>query len=459
MKTKGRRMDPAGVDGTVGEDKAPGSRPDAQGESRPARMAISRRIVSALCWICLSALIGAAGGFSALLLSIGARAAFAAVNAWHWLIFCLPLFGILTFFLYRWLHLSWDLSTNSVIRCARTGERVPVQLAPAIFAGTLLSLFGGGSVGKEGAALQMGGSLGSAIGERARLSRHFVADGIGWIDRGVFVRMGMCGAFASLMSTPLAATLFVLEITCAPVLTWGTACMYLAALAGWSASIVSGIRPPWLALASSVPVSASLGEGLVVAALCTVFAIAFCLILRWAKSGILSRFPAWARVIAGGIVAVVLTVCFGESAQIGTGEELMAQAFAGSAPAWSFAVKLILTVVVLGSGFKGGEIMPVMAIGASLGCQVGSAFGIDPATSAGVGLVAMLSACSNAPLASMVLGIEAFGPSLGYLYAIVALCSYFLSFYVGLYPANFIGSFRSLAFSLKKRFSRAHARA
>ncbi|MEE8715730.1 MAG: chloride channel protein [Coriobacteriales bacterium] len=414
----------------------------------------ARRAASLCCWLLLSALVGTVSGLAALALSLAVRGVGSLVSSWHWAVLGLPALGLATFALYRRLGVSWDLSTNSVIASARSGSPVPLRLAPAIFAGTLLSLLGGASVGKEGAALQMGGSLGSALGERALVRARGLLCDVGGIDRGVFARMGMAGAFASLMSAPVSATFFVLEVTCAPVRTVATPLVLVAAVMGWLTSAISGVRPPWLSLASSVPVVTSVGASVTVAMTCTVAALAFCMLLRLLRGVHLRGFPTWSRVAIGGVAVVLLTCLLGPNAQVGTGEALMAQAFTGQAPAWSFAVKMALTLLVLASGFKGGEIMPAMSIGAALGCQVGTLLGVDPAASAGVGLVAMLAGCTNAPIAAALLGVEAFGPSLAHLYALVALASYLLSFYTGLYPANFVGGFRALAASLRLRLAR-----
>lgn len=401
-------------------------------------------------WLVMGAACGAVAGLCSAVLSLGAGLAMRAYGSVPWASALLPLLCLATFGLYRVLRVDWGASTNAVIACARGGRGVRGTLAPAILCGTLLTLLGGGSVGKEAAALQAGGAAASSLG--ALLGR--AGGGLAWVARrpGWVVRMGMAGAFAALMGAPVSAALFVAEVTCAPLRAQELLSTVAASLCGYLVSVAMGVRPPWVALTTGGPAAVSVEAAAAVACAAVFAALLFCLALRVLRSVIDSASaPDWLRALTGACLVAAVTLALGPWAQTGTGEGLMEAAFLGQAPDWAFACKIGLTLLALSFGVKGGEIMPVMAIGAALGCQLGSVIGVDPSACAGVGLVAMLAACTNAPLAAAALGIEAFGPSLAAPFVVACVVAYALTFYTGLYPANYAPTVRALGLSLRLR--------
>ncbi len=425
-----------------------GARGPASGSPLPRGAGrAARRLRRVAAWLCASAVIGVVCGAGAVALSLLARLAALAFRAHAWLVWLLPLAAVASLRLYRALRVSWATTTNTVLLRASVGGAVSGALAPAILLGTTLTLLCGGSVGKEAAALQLGGSLGSAVGGRL-LDRW----DLGAEDGGTFIRAGMAGAFASLMSAPVAAALFVLEVTVVRLTPRSVLTALVAALCGYAVAALTGVRPPWVAIASTVSPMLSLGATLEVTAACVAMALAFCLLLdlvRRASLGPLAR-PV-PRAVAGGLLVAVIMTALDVPWLGGTGELLMSAAFGGGVPASAFALKALLTLLVLGAGYKGGEIMPVMSIGAALGCTVGTLVGVHPGGCAAIGLVAMLSACTNAPLASALLGMEAFGAAMGPQFLLAALLAHLLTLYMGLYPANRMPSLRALLRSYRRR--------
>lgn len=394
-----------------------------------------------------SVVVGAVGGAAAVVLTLACRLAMGLLAHVWWLALTLPVCGLLTVGLYRALRVGWGVGTPTVIEAARRdgGAGVGVGLAPAILGGTFLTLLGGGSVGKEAAALQLGGSLGAAVGPRVGRALHLGEAGAG---AGVCVRLGMAGAFASLLGTPVAAALFVIEVTRAPLRLRTFVPVALAALAGVLISYVCLPGARWVPLAPTIPTPADMGASALVTLACALAASVFCRGLRGLRGLSWRRLDApWARMLVGGALLAVLSVASGLVAYAGTGEDLMARALAGQAAPWDFALKGLLTLAVLGVGFKGGEIMPILAIGSTLGCALGAAVGADPVACAGIGLVAMFSACTNAPWSAALLGIEAFGPVAALAYLGAAVVAYLLTARAGLYPSTCAGSYRELVAS------------
>ena len=395
-------------------------------------------------WISLALLgmlIGAVGGAAAAILTLACSLAMRLFSSFPWLSWLLPLAGLLTVGLYHVLGISWRATTNTVINAARHDELVRGGLAPAILGGTFLTLLGGGSVGKEAAALQLGGSLGSVLSER----------GLRWLgrdvplSRGLAVRCGMAGAFASLLGAPLAATFFVIEVTRVRPRLRTSPFVLLAAVAGALVAEVSPVGSPWVPLAPAIPTSADIGASMLVTLGCALAAVVFCRSLQLLRGLPWGPLEApWAHILFGGVLISLLVSVVGLGPYAGTGENFMEAALAGKAAPWDFFLKGLLTVVVLGVGYKGGEIMPIMAIGSTLGCAVGLAGGADPIACAGIGLVAMFSACTNSPISATLLGIEAFGPVAWPAYVLAAFTAYLLTARTGLYPSNCAPSYHAL---------------
>ena len=422
-----------------GEEGEKGERRDACAPS-PLRPVPPERFAWApACLVSLA--VGVVGGLASVVLTLACSLAMALFGRAPWLAYMLPVAGLLTVGLYHALGVAWGTATNAVIAAARDDVALRGGLAPAILGGTFLTLLGGGSVGKEAAALQLGGSLGSVIGtrlERAlRLRRGPTV--------GMCIRCGMAGAFASLLGAPLAATLFVIEVTRVPVRPRTCLLVLLAAMAGGLVARLSPVSAPWVPLVPTIPTPADVGATVLVTLACALMAVVFCRALAALRSidwGPLEE-PC-AHMLFGGVLISLLVGVVGLGPYAGTGENFMEAALAGQAAPWDFAFKALLTLVVLGIGFKGGEIMPILAIGSTLGCTLGVAAGANATACAGIGLVAMFSACTNSPLSAALLGIEAFGPVAWPAYVFAALLSYLLTVRTGLYLSNCAASWRAL---------------
>ena len=349
-----------------------------------------------------------------------------------WLIFLLPVGGLLTVALYRVLKMQGNRGTNEIIDATLDGHPVSPAVAPAIFLATAMTHLFGGSAGREGAALQLGGSTASML---ARLFR------LGQEERKVMVMAGMSAVFAGLFGTPLTATLFCMEFE--SVGTLFTPALLPCYLAAFVASRVSGLlgvhAETYLLDAAYAITLDNSWKFLVLAVLVSCLGIAMCKLFHEAEHLAAHHLPnPYVRIALGGAVITVLTLLVGDHRFNGAGMDMALAAVEGHADWYSFLLKLVFTAVTLGAGFKGGEIVPTFCIGATFGCVAGGLLGLDPGVSGALGLIGLFCCATNSPFASIVLSIEMFGSANLYLFALVCVICFVLSGHSGLYASQII---------------------
>lgn len=354
-------------------------------------------------------------------------------GAHPWLLWLLPLGGLLVLGLYRLCRVSFDAGTNLIIESVSADADVPILLAPLIVAGTVVSHLLGASVGREGAALQLGGSIGQNLGQALRL---------GTRETRVAAQCGMAACFAAMFGTPLAAAVFVVEVIrvgrmgyhallpclCASMTAHLTALSLGAEPLRFTLSGVPALD--WLGLAKA----AGLGIG------CALVSILLCLCLeeggRLAKTYIKNPYL---RIGLGGAVMALVTVGFGLYDYAGAGTQVIHQALAGEARPWSFLVKLALTALCVAAGFRGGEIVPTLFIGSTFGCVAGPLLRLDSGFAAACAMIAVFCSAVNCPMASLLLACELFGTQEVGLMAVTACTSFVLSGRFGLYASQTMG--------------------
>ncbi len=377
-------------------------------------------------WLAIAVLSGlAVGGVSSLFaLGLGAVTSFRAGHSW--IIFCLPLAGLVIAFLYR-CFLGEDGGTNLVLSNIHAREDVPWIMAPLIFTATLLTHLCGGSAGREGAALQLGGSLGNLLGRVLKMDE--------W-DRRVVLMCGMSAAFAAVFGTPMAAAVFALEVASVGVMYHaGLMPCVVSALVASRVAGALGVHAEHFTILSIPPLDLSGGlRVLVLAGLCAGVATLLCLVLH-RGGGFCKRLikDPWLRAIAGGCVIIGVFLIRGDQDFLGAGSGLIEGAMAGETYWYAFLLKMALTAVTIGCGFKGGEIVPTFCVGATFGCAVGPLLGMPASLSAACGMIALFCGVTNCPMASLLISFELFGfEAMPYFLLSVAV-SYLLSGYSGLY--------------------------
>ena len=347
-----------------------------------------------------------------------------------WLIWLLPFGGLLTVGLYRVLKLQGNRGTNEIIDAILSNDPVRPTVAPAIFLATATTHLLGGSAGREGAALQLGGSIGSWIAKWIRLNDQ---------DRTVLIMSGMSAVFAGLFGTPLAACIFVLEfIMVGRIFTPALVPCYLSALVASLGAQVLGILPEVFPLTSAV--AFNIGGTLrymLLAVMVSLVGIAMCQLFHKAEhlaARLISN--SWLRIAIGGAVVAGLTAIVGDQRYNGAGMDMALAAVGGQADWYDFLMKMLFTAVTLAAGFKGGEIVPTFCIGATFGCVFGGLLGLDPGISAALGLIGLFCCATNAPLAAIALSIEMFGSTNLYLFGLVCVICFLLSGNGGLYGSQ-----------------------
>ena len=397
-------------------------------------------------WTAAAAVIGAACGLVGTLFHFGVHEVTAFRGTHPWVLYLLPLAGLVIVGFYK-LTGTDGLGTDDIIDAVHQGKLLPILLLPAIFFGTILTHLCGGSAGREGAALQMGGTIGQYLG------RHFQLDDR---DLRVATLAGMAAFFSALFGTPLAATVFAIMVISIGVIYH--VALYpslLAALVAYGVSIHLGVEPTRFAVSVPEQTVGIFVRVALLGVLCALVSILFCQVMHGAGHLMKRIRNPWLRVVCGGAAIIVLTLIFGTDYN-GAGMEIVTAAVEQGTVAvpWAFLLKLIFTAITLAAGFKGGEVVPSFFVGATFGCAAAPLLGLPAGFGAAVGLAAVFCGVTNCPLASTLLAVELFGAE-GLLYFALACClSYMLSGYQGLYSSQTI-----LYSKLKAQFINVHTNA
>ena len=347
-----------------------------------------------------------------------------------WLLYLLPVAGLLTALLYGLLKMEKDPGTNAVLRATTERESVPARLAALIFSGTFLTHLCGGSAGREGAALQIGGDLGTALSRLLKLTER---------ETRLMTMCGMSAVFSAVFGTPLTAAVFSIEVASVgtisstavlPCILSSMTAAYIARLLGAAgeAYVLQGV--PALSLNSLWP---ALMLGLV----CALVSIVFCEVMHASHRAFSRYFPnRYVRVAVGAALVVGISLLVGTGRYNGAGADVIEGAIGGRALPYDGLLKLLLTAVTLGCGMKGGEIVPAFFVGSTMGCLLGPLVGLSASFGAGLCMVGMFCGIVNCPIASMVLSVELFGGAGLPLFALVCAVSFACSGRHSLYSAQ-----------------------
>ncbi|MBQ9856714.1 MAG: chloride channel protein [Clostridia bacterium] len=382
-------------------------------------------------WMLTGILIGALLGV------IGAFFAICIEKATHirthndYLIWFLPAGGLVIAFLYRAMKLPLSIGTDEIIKTVRTQGHVPFLMAPAIFLSTAITHLFGGSAGREGAALQLGGAIGAAVGDLT----HPKSD-----SRRIFELCGMAALFSALFGTPVTAAIFVLEIIEVGRINSRAflPCFASSVTASLFAKLVGAPEEPWnLASGLQSVGTVSYLEAAGIGVACAIMAIVFCVCMhvggKYMKKLIKNDYL---RVVSGGVVIVALSLLLKTRDYNGGGMHVIFDALNGKAVPWAFLVKTLFTMITLSCGFKGGEIVPSFFVGATMGCTLAGVIGMSPALGAALGLIGMFSGITNAPIAAIIMSVELFGAEYLPLFGIAAAVAFMLSGHFSLYHAQ-----------------------
>lgn len=345
-------------------------------------------------------------------------------------IWFLPLSGMLTAFVYKRYGGESSKGNNLIIQSANEGVKVPKRLAFLTFIFTLLTHFSGGSAGREGTAVQIGGTLTSNVADKLGFKNE---------DRKIIILSGLSAAFGSVFGTPLAGAFFGMEVCCIGHLSVSAVipCFLSSYLANAVTLLLGATHEvhkisaiPSLDIKSVlVFISASILFGLIGKLFALGVKYLKLLYAKIFKNTVLSA-------LIGSVIVVLLIVLLNLNEYEGLSTWQQTTAFEGNANWYDMPVKFILTTLTLGAGFQGGEVTPLFDIGASFGGWYANMFGIEPSFLAAIGLICVFGSAANTPITTIMLGIELFGAEAVPYFVFASLISFIASGKSGIYSAQ-----------------------
>ena len=388
---------------------------------------IKQDVITLLKWILLAILTGfVMGGVSSLFSFVLTKVT--EFREGHlWIFLFLPVAGLIIVFLYKKIG-KQDGGVNQVFSTITMKDDVAFRSAPLIFISTALTHLVGGSAGREGAAIQLGGSIGNQLGRWLKLDEQ---------DRHVMVMSGMSAAFAALFGTPMAAAIFSMEVVSVVVMYYTALvpCVISSLIAAKFAAGL-GIHPEVFHV-SKIP-QLTMISGLkmgIIAVGCAVISVIFCVALKQTSVVFQKRLKnKYIRVVVAGVVIILITCCLQTTDYMGAGIGGITDAIEhGRANPTAFFWKIVLTAITMRAGFKGGEIVPSFFVGATFGCSMGHLLGLSPSLCAAAGMAAVFCGVTNCPITSILIAFELFGFEGVSYYLIAVSISYAASGYYSLY--------------------------
>lgn len=382
-------------------------------------------------WLLIALIIGAImGSLSAFFLS--SLTWVSAYRKTHrWLLFLLPVSGGIFAYLYTYYGRNAAGGNNLIISQANGGEEdIPLRLIPLTLFGTITTHLFGGSVGREGTAVQMGGAVADALRRVFRLSGY---------EREIILIAGISAGFSSVFGTPLAGTIFGLEVLALGKLR--SEAIFPSFFAVFFANLVTemygithihyamGVIPDWSVLLFLKLSLAGICFGLIG----WVFSRSIVFLKKtysnWVSNPVLRNF-------LGGAVVVAAALLLGTQRYLGLSLPLLSDAFSGKANPFDFVGKLFFTILSLGAGYQGGEVTPLFEIGATLGSTLAPILHLSIPFLAGLGFIGVFSGATNTPIACFIMGVELFGSQSAVFLLMICIISYMCSGNSGIYSAQ-----------------------
>lgn len=386
-------------------------------------------------WLVLTLVAGALIGSASALLLTSLSYVTDYRESHLWIIAGLPIAGLLIGLMYYYWGGNVAKGNNRLIEEINSPKDIiPFRMAPLIYIGTVITHLFGGSAGREGTAVQMGGAIADLFSRIFKMRQR---------DHKIMVTVGISAGFASVFGTPLAGAIFALEVIIIGRM------RYEAILPSFLAAAFAHLTCHLWGVAHthySIPVVPELTftNILLVIVVSILFGLTAMLFSRmvhyWSKLAKDKIRYAPLRPFFGGVVIVLAVWTLGTTKYIGLGIPTIVESFTVQQEWYSFLLKILLTTFTIGVGFKGGEVTPLFFIGATLGSAL---FGIIPlpmALLAGMGFVAVFAGATNTPIACTLMGIELFGAESGIYIGLACVISYLFSGHTGIYTSQIIGS-------------------
>jgi H+/Cl- antiporter ClcA len=393
-------------------------------------------------WIPVSALVGIMAGSASALLLVALEYATDLRERHLWLILLLAPAGWLVGLMYRHLGASVEAGNNLILEQTHDPTAtIPIRMTPLILIGTFMTHLFGGSAGREGTAIQTGASLADQLAKPFRM---------GPVDRRILLMAGISAGFASVFGTPLAGSIFGLEVLAIGVIGYDAiAPCFMAAFVGDLVTRAWGVHHT-IYHVSAVPSMSITGilysmiAGIAFGLMGMAFAKMTHAVSHLAEKYIVSP-PL--RPVVGGLLVTIAVFGIGTShtrKYIGLGIPTIVASFNSKLPPYDFAAKTVFTAVTLGTGFKGGEVTPLFYIGATLGNALSRWIPLPASLLAGMGFVAVFAGAANTPIASTFMAVELFGGEAGAYAGIACVIAYLFSGHAGIYNAQRVGKSKHL---------------
>ncbi len=395
-------------------------------EKRRLELTYSQTFLNLIKWTFISLLIGAIVGFMGTAFHESTEKVTEIREKYPFIIWFLPLGGVFIVWFYKIMKLEHDKGTNMVLMTVRENGSMTLRNLICIFVGSVVTHLFGGSSGREGAALQIGGSIAYTLGEKFKLDTY---------DLRIITMCGMSAGFSSLFGTPVSASFFAMEVISIGILHYSAIvpCVISAVTAFGISSQFGVSSAPWEVILPEMNVINTI-KTIFLALLCGALSYIFCITMK--NTGkIYKHFikNSYSKIAVAGLIIATLTFLLGTNDYNGTGVKVIADSFENQAGYEVFILKILFTALTLSAGFKGGEIIPVFFIGSAFGSALSGFLGLPCSFCAGISLAALFCGVTNCPITSIFLCIEIFGSEGIIFYAIACAVSYMTSGYEGLY--------------------------
>ncbi len=365
-----------------------------------------------------------------------------------WLLFFLPLAGVLIYFLYKYSGKNAEAGNNLIMdEIHEPGGGIPVRMAPLVLITTIITHLFGGSAGREGTAVQIGGSFAALYARWFKLNKE---------DVRILLMAGIAAGFGAVFGTPLTGAIFALEVLAVGRIN------HNALLPCFIASVLADIVcAAWGIRHTRYHISFIAGEGKIFPFLHFDFLLLIKVIFAGIVFGIAGNLFAelshtiknygnrfiknkWLIPATGGVIIIALTYCIGTDSYLGLGVynpdphavTIVSSFQQGGAGYLSWWWKLLFTAITIGMGFKGGEVTPLFFIGAALGNTLAALTGSPVDLFAGIGFIAVFAGATNTPVACTFMGAELFGAGNILYYAVACFTAYYFSGHAGIYHAQ-----------------------
>lgn len=386
-------------------------------------------------WLILSGASGVCIGSASALLLVSLEWATNYRENHLWIIALLPVAGLVTGLMYHYWAGPAARGNNYLIEEIHSPhDIIPFRMAPLVYIGTVLTHLFGGSAGREGTGVQMGGAIADRFSKYLHLPQR---------DHRIMMTIGISAGFASIFGTPLAGAVFGLEVVIIGRMRYEAILpSFLSALFAHITCHAWGVHHTIYSIGALPELTP---ENLLwVIAVSIIFGLASMLFSRsivfWGK--LANRTLSWAplRPMFGGIVIAFIVWILGTTKYIGLGVPTIVASFTEQQMWYDFLLKILLTTFTIGVGFKGGEVTPLFFVGATLGSALSAIVPLPIGMLAGMGFVAVFAGATNTPIACTLMGIELFGAEAGPFVGLACVVAYLFSGHTGIYSAQIIGS-------------------